>query len=203
MIDLLLATHNEHKITEYRSLLAGLPYRVASLSEQGITMKAPESGATFEENAIEKARIYAPLSRLPTLAEDSGLEVEALGGEPGVLSARYAGENASDADRVRFLLDRMKDIPLEKRRARFRCVIALIWPGNGLEVFNGECRGVIAFEPRGSLGFGYDPVFFLPEFGKTMAEVSAETKNQISHRASAVRKARQFLERRATEGILR
>ena len=203
MLELLLATHNQGKVKEYRALLAGLPYRLVTPAEVGLTLKVPEDGTSFEENAIAKATAYATHSHLITLADDSGLEVEALGGEPGVYSARYAGEGASDADRIRFLLVRMQDIPWERRAARFRCVIALAWPGSELKIFSGECRGIIVLEPSGSFGFGYDPVFFLPELGKTMAELPAEAKNQISHRANAAKEARQFLERRARGEMLR
>lgn len=202
MLQLLLATHNQAKVKEYRELLAGLPYRLVTLAEVGITIKAPETGARFEENAVAKARTYRTLASLPTLAEDSGLEVDALGGEPGVYSARYAGDGAGDADRIRFLLERMKGIPWKARTACFRCVIALAWSRGQLDVFSGECKGVIALEPRGQFGFGYDPVFYLPEFGKTMAELPLETKNRISHRAMAFGKARQFLEKRAREEVL-
>lgn len=201
MLDILLATHNQGKIKEYKALLAGLPHKLATLSEAGITLKVPENGFTFEENATAKAMAYAALSQKLVLAEDSGLEVEALGSEPGVFSARYAGENATDADRIRYLLNKMKDIPWEKRAARFRCVIALAWPDSRLEIFSGECQGIITLEPHGSLGFGYDPVFYLPEIGKTMSEIPLEIKNQISHRARAAQKARQFLEKLALEEI--
>lgn len=202
MLDILLATHNSAKVEEYRELLAGLPYRLVTLAEVGITLKAAETGASFQENAVAKARAYRAMSPLPTLAEDSGLEVDALGGEPGVFSARYAGDGAGDADRIRFLLERMKDIPWDKRKARFRCVIALAWMESQLDVFGGECKGVIAFEPRGQFGFGYDPVFYLPDFGKTMAELPLEAKNRISHRAIAFGKARESLGKRAREEVL-
>jgi XTP/dITP diphosphohydrolase len=133
------------------------------------------------------------------LADDSGLEVDVLGGEPGPLSARYAGEGASDKERIVFLLSRLKEVPWEKRSACFRCVIGIAAGSEMLELCEGECRGVINFEPRGSQGFGYDPVFYLPELKKTMAELSMEEKNRISHRGMAARKVLQFLEKYAAE----
>jgi XTP/dITP diphosphohydrolase len=190
---LLLATNNRGKIKEYRSLLDGVPLKLVTLAEEGITTVVEETGKTFEENAGLKARIIAAESRLLTFADDSGLEVDALGGEPGVLSARYAGDGVSDADRYIYLLSRMKGIPPEKRSARFRCVIAVAEPDGGTDYFSGECRGMITLEPSGFNGFGYDPVFFVPEYGKTMAELPAEVKNSISHRARAAEKARRML----------
>ena len=201
MLEILLATNNQGKIKEYQGLLAGLSCKLVTLAELGITLKVPETGASFEENAIDKAKTYISLSHLPTLAEDSGLEVDALGGEPGVYSARYAGEGASDIERIRFLLARMKGILWDKRTARFRCVIALAFPGDRLKIFNGKCEGIIALEPRGNFGFGYDPVFYLPEMDKTMAELPQEIKNKISHRFNAAQKALRFLEQYSREEI--
>jgi XTP/dITP diphosphohydrolase len=132
-------------------------------------------------------------SGLLTLADDSGLEVDALNGEPGVMSARYAGKNASDTDRVKYLLSKMKDVPKEKRTARFRCVIAIAQPDGQVEFCEGECKGLIAFEPCGKNGFGYDPIFCFPKYGKTMAELPIEIKNRISHRGRAAQKARLIL----------
>jgi len=190
---LLLATNNKGKAREYQSLLGGIPYRLVTLADEGITTEVPETGATFEENARLKATVLAAESGLLTLADDSGLEVDALNGEPGVLSARYAGENASDADRVNFLLTKLKDVPEDKRTARFRCVIAIATPNGDVKICSGECRGIITTSPRGYNGFGYDPVFYVPEFGKTMAELSPGEKNKISHRAKAAEKAREIL----------
>ncbi len=147
-----------------------------------------ETGLTFEENARIKATAYARESGLLTLADDSGLEVEALGGEPGVRSARYAGDKASDTDRVKLLLANLANVPQEKRTARFRCVIAIATPQGEAAVCEGECRGYITFEAKGNNGFGYDPVFLFPELGQTMAELTPEVKGQISHRARAVKK---------------
>lgn len=192
---LLLATNNQAKVGEYRSLLQNLPYELVTLSEQGITTIADEVGESLEENARLKATVLAAESQLLALADDSGLEVDALGGEPGRLSARYAGENASDKDRVNYLLLRLKGVPWEKRSARFRCVIALATPDGEVEFCSGECQGFITFEPKGEQGFGYDPVFYLPGLDKTMAELPLEIKNQVSHRGQAAGKVYQVLGR--------
>jgi len=190
---LLLATNNKGKVREYKSLLREIPFEIVTPSELGITTEVDETGSSFEENARLKAATLAAASGLLTLADDSGLEVDALGGEPGVLSARYAGEGASDIDRINYLLARLKDVPGEKRTARFRCVIAIAAPDGTVETCSGECQGVIATEPRGNNGFGYDPIFYVPELGKTMAELTPEEKNKISHRAKATEKAREAL----------
>jgi len=192
---LLLATNNEAKIREYKSLLLSLACELVTLADLGIARKVNEVGGSLEENARLKATVLAAESHLAALADDSGLEVDALGGKPGPLSARYAGEGASDKERVNYLLSQLKDVPWEKRSACFRCVIAIATPSGGVELCSGECRGVIAFEPRGEQGFGYDPVFYLPELNKTMAELPLETKNQVSHRGQAARKAYQVLDR--------
>jgi len=191
---LLLATTNQGKAAEYRDLLKGLDLEMVTLDQAGISQEADESFNTFEENARHKAAFYAELGGLPTLADDSGLEVDALSGEPGVRSSRYAGDNATDADRVDFLLNKLKDVPHQERTARFRCVIAVARPGGQIETAEGACDGYIATEPRGHNGFGYDPVFYLPEFGKTIAELPPEIKNRISHRAMAAVKMRRLLQ---------
>jgi XTP/dITP diphosphohydrolase len=193
---LLLATSNQAKVREYKHLLQSLPFELVSLAEQGITTVVSEVGGSLEENAGLKATTLAAQSQLMALADDSGLEVDALGGEPGPLSARYAGEGASDRDRINYLLARLKGVPWERRSARFRCVVAIATPDGEVELCSGECRGVITFEPKGRHGFGYDPVFYLPELGKTMAELPLEIKNQISHRGQAARQACQWLRRK-------
>ena len=190
---LLLATNNEGKLREYRALLEGLPCQLTTLAEEGIEAAVEEPGSSLEENARFKATTYARLSRLLSLADDSGLEVDALGGEPGGLSARYAGEGASDADRVNYLLSRLDGVAQERRTARFQCVIAIASPEGEVEVCRGQCEGTVATEPRGENGFGYDPIFYLPGLGKTMAELTLEEKNRISHRARAARAARKAL----------
>ncbi len=192
---LLLATNNQAKIAEYQSLLANIPLELVTLSERGITTVVDEVGESLEENARLKATVLAVESQLPALADDSGLEVDALNGAPGHLSARYAGEGASDRGRLDYLLSQLEDVPWEMRTARFRCVIAVAIPGGETELCSGECPGIIAFEPKGEQGFGYDPVFYLPELGKTMAELPLEIKNQISHRGQAARKVSRVLER--------
>ena len=190
---LLLATSNPGKIKEYRSLLDSLGYQITTLTEEGIVKIVTESGENYEQNARLKAITYAKLSQLITLADDSGLEVDALNGEPGVKSARFAGEAATDAEKVSFLLAKLNSVPWERRTALFKCVIAVASPGGRVEVCYGECHGMIALEAKGENGFGYDPIFFLIELGKTMAELRLEMKNQISHRAQASQKARQVL----------
>jgi XTP/dITP diphosphohydrolase len=195
MPKLLLATSNPGKIREYHFLLYGLGYQMTTLAEEGITRVVTESGNNYEENARLKAITYAKLSQLTTLADDSGLEVDALKGEPGIQSARFAGETATDAEKVSLLLARLNDVPWEQRTARFKCVIAIATPGGHSELCYGECQGMIAIEAKGKNGFGYDPIFLLPETGKTMAELPLEIKNQISHRARASQQARQVLQR--------
>ena len=190
---LLLATNNQGKVREYKILFKALPFQLLTLAERGSTTVVDEVGATLEENARLKATILAKESQLLALADDSGLEVDALGGEPGRLSARYAGEGASDRDRVNYLLSRLSDVPWPERTAFFRCVIAVATPDGEVELCSGECRGMITLEPHGELGFGYDPIFYLPGLDKTMAELPMEIKNQISHRGKAARKASQVL----------
>ena len=191
---LLLATNNQAKVREYKTLLQNLPYEVVTLAEEGVISIVNEVGESLEENARLKARAGTARSQLVTLADDSGLEVDALGGEPGCLSARYAGEGASDSEKINYLLSRLKDVPWEKRSACFRCVIAIATPEGKLELCSGKCGGFITFEPRGEQGFGYDPIFYLPELGKTMAELPLATKNQVSHRGQAASKVYQALE---------
>ena len=194
---LLIATTNVGKLKELAALLADVPFTLVSLADIGVAAEVAETGSTLEENAVLKANEYARLSGLPTLADDSGLEVDALGGEPGPLSSRYAGESATDPERIAFLHHKLHNTGEGEWNARFRCVIAVVWPSEPAELFTGECRGRIVSESRGDHGFGYDPVFLLPELGKTMAELSPEEKNKLSHRAMAVRKAAAALKQRA------
>ncbi len=193
MLRLLLATGNWHKQEELKSLLEGIPYQIVTPSELGINQEVEESGSSLEENAGIKAKAFAVRSGTLSLADDSGLEVDALGSAPGVFSSRYAGENATDSDRVNFLISKLKNVPRGKRQAKFRCVIAIATPQGKVYLCSGECGGVIALNPAGKAGFGYDPVFFLPELGKTMAELPPGHKNKISHRARAAAKARRRL----------
>jgi len=192
---LLLATNNEAKVREYRDLLRNLPFELVTSAELGMINIVNEVGESLEENARLKATASAAKSQLLALADDSGLEVDALGGEPGRLSARYAGEKASDRDRIGYLLAKLEGVPWERRSARFRCVIAIATPGGKVGFCSGECLGIITFEPRGEGGFGYDPVFYLPELGRTMAELTPEIKNQVSHRGQAARRVPQVLKR--------
>jgi XTP/dITP diphosphohydrolase len=195
MPKLLLATSNPGKIREYRVLLNGLDYQITTLAEEGITKVVTESGSNYEENARLKAITYAKLTQLTTLADDSGLEVDVLNGKPGIQSARFAGETASDAEKVNFLLARLNGVTWEQRTARFKCVIAIATPEGYAELCDGECQGIIAIQAKGENGFGYDPIFLIPGRGKTMAELPLEIKNQISHRARASQQARQILQR--------
>lgn len=191
---LLIATHNRGKLIEYQELLTGLPLELATLDDVGIREDVEETGTTFAENARLKALAYAHESGLLTLADDSGLQVDALGGEPGVYSRRYAGDGASDAERINFLLYKMKDVPAEARWARFRCAIAIAAPTGEIWETDGTVEGELLFAPRGTNGFGYDPIFFFPKLGLTMAELPTEDKNKISHRARAAERAKEVLE---------
>ena len=197
---LLVATHNPGKVREYRQLLAGLPLELLSLDDLGITEDVEETGSTFSENAWLKAHSYSRLGQLLTLSDDSGLEVDALGGAPGVHSARYGGASCrTDEERVTLLLENMAGVPWERRTARFRCVIAICEPG-GMEVsVVGSVAGMVQYEPRGTEGFGYDPIFYLPSFRRTLSELTMAEKNRISHRADAAHRAAAAL-RRWTSG---
>jgi XTP/dITP diphosphohydrolase len=186
MKDVLLATRNPGKLREYESLLQGLPVRWRLLSDLGIDTEVEETGETFEENARLKALAYTRESGLPTLADDSGLVVDALGGAPGVRSARYAGPSASDEDRYRMLLRNLEDVPDEERDARFVCVVAVALPDGMLKTAPGTVEGRITREPRGTGGFGYDPVFWVTEMGCTMAQLDTGDKNRVSHRGRAL-----------------
>lgn len=197
---LLVATTSTGKLREYRTLLRGISYELISLPEAGIKSSVEENGKSFEENARLKAEALATESNMLTLADDSGLEVDVLNGEPGVMSARYAGENATDNERISYLLAKLRDVPLEKRSARFKCVIAIACPNGKTELCSGECSGFITMEAHGKNGFGYDPIFFFPKLEKTMAELPVAVKNRVSHRGRAAKKARRLLLRIAREG---
>ncbi len=192
MRKLLIATNNRGKLAEYLELLKGLPFELTWPEREGIELEIEEEGSSYRENASLKALAWARATGLIALADDSGLEVDALGGAPGPLSARYGGLK-SDKEKYELLLREMEGIPWEKRTARFRCVIALAFPDGRVYTFEGVREGFIALEPRGEHGFGYDPIFFIPELGKHMAELPLEEKNRISHRAQAARKLREFL----------
>jgi XTP/dITP diphosphohydrolase len=190
---LLVATRNPGKAREYQEILAGLPLEVTYLDVEGITLEVEETGVSFAENAVQKALAYADASGMWTWADDSGLEVDALNGGPGIYSARYAGPDASDADRRRKLLNALAGLPWKQRTARFRCGIALAIPCGEVRTAEGTCEGVIAFGSAGDNGFGYDPVFYLPDHGITMAQLPSDEKNRISHRGRAARAAGQLL----------
>jgi len=187
-----LATRNRDKLREIARLLDPERFKLLTLDDFDDFPEVEEDGATLEENALKKAREVAAATGLLTVADDTGLEVDALGGRPGVYSSRYAGENATYADNVQKLLRELQGVPREKRAARFRCVAAIV-DGEREVTAEGVCEGVILEEPRGEGGFGYDPVFFVPEVGKTFAEMSTEEKNAISHRGKAFRKAAEIL----------
>jgi XTP/dITP diphosphohydrolase len=193
---LLVATGNPGKLAELRALLADLDLEVVSPADIGLGLSVAETGETFEQNAVLKAQAFAVASGLPTLADDSGLEVDALDGFPGVRSARWIP--GTDADRVAGILERLADVPPERRTARFRCVAALAWPDSRVRTAAGAVEGRIATAPRGSGGFGYDPVFLVEDGGhagtRTLAEVTADEKNRLSHRARAVAGLRSALE---------
>ena len=181
----ILASKNPHKLTELSAILSQHGFEIALESEYGLDIDVDETGTTFEENSLLKAEAVMKASGLPVLADDSGLMVDALNGAPGVYSARY-GHKSSDGERTEFLLENMKDVPDEKRTAKFVCVITCLWPDGRKIVARGECPGVITREVHGENGFGYDPVFYLPELGMTYAELLSEQKNAISHRARAL-----------------
>ena len=182
----ILASKNAHKLTELSEILSQLGFEIALESEYGLDIDVDETGATFEENSFLKADAVMRASGLPVLADDSGLMVDCLDGAPGVYSARY-GHKSSDAERIAYLLENMKDVPQQRRTAKFVCVITCLWPDGRKIVARGECPGVILTAPQGQGGFGYDPVFYLLERGKTYAELRPEEKNAISHRARALR----------------
>ncbi|MDQ3754573.1 MAG: XTP/dITP diphosphatase [Acidobacteriota bacterium] len=191
---LLLATHNAGKIKELTQLLQGIPVALRNLSEFPAVLEVAETGATFAENATLKARQYAEQTGMLALADDSGLEVDALGGAPGVFSARYGGTTATDAERVRRLLHELANVPPENRRARFVCVAALAAPDHAAtRTFRGVCAGHIAFHPQGANGFGYDPIFIPEGYEQTFGQLPDTVKQQVSHRARALAAVRDYL----------
>lgn len=195
MKKLLLATENPGKIREMEKILAPLGLELITPRGLGLSLKVEEDGQNYAENAAKKARAYCAVSGLPCLADDSGLEVAALNGAPGLYSARYAPQpGASDADRRAYLLANLRGKP-RPWLARFRATVAILAPGAELALSEGNCEGEIIAEERGQGGFGYDPIFFLPDLGKTMAELPEETKNRLSHRARAVEAALPVLQK--------
>ena len=185
---LVAATGNKGKLREIRDLLAPLELTVLSQGEAGFSGEVVEDGTTFEENALIKARTVALATGLPAIADDSGLCVDALDGAPGIYSARYAGEEASDADRIALLLKNLEQVPDEERKAHFVSALAFCTPNGESFVVRGECHGSILRAPQGTLGFGYDPVFFDPRYQKSFGEIDPDEKNRVSHRAAAMTK---------------
>ena len=182
----ILASQNQHKLVELSAILSQLGFEIALESEYGLHVDVDETGTTFEENSLLKAEAVMKASGMPVLADDSGLMVDALDGAPGVYSARY-GHKSSDAERIAYLLENLKDVPAERRTAKFVCVITCLWPDGRKIAARGECPGQILFAPKGTGGFGYDPIFFVPSLRKTFAQLTAEEKNAISHRGNALR----------------
>lgn len=186
MDKIVFATNNEGKVKEIKEILKDFPIEVVSMKEMGITADIEENGATFEENSFIKARALVKLTGLPALADDSGLEVDYLNGEPGIYSARYLGRDTDYDYKNNYIIDKLSGAKGEERSARFVCVISLVLPDGREFVERGVVEGLIGYEQKGENGFGYDPIFYLPEYGKTSAELPPEEKNRISHRGKAL-----------------
>ena len=186
MDKIVFATTNEGKVKEIKEILAGFPIEIVSMKEMNITADIEENGATFEENSLIKAREVSKLTGLPAMADDSGLEVDYLNGEPGIYSARYLGRDTDYNYKNNYIIEKLKNAKDEERSARFVCVISLVLPDGREFIKKGVMEGRIAYEIKGENGFGYDPVFYLPEYGMTSAELSGEEKNKISHRGKAL-----------------
>ncbi len=194
-MNLLIGTGNPGKVREFREIFSGLPIDLVTPADIGLDIDVEETGTTLEENALIKGRAYAGAAGMTTLVDDSGLFVDALDGVPGVYSARYGAPDAkTDDDRVRLLLNAMSDVPHSERGAAFRCVIVIVEPDvDAVRMAKGELRGIIGLTPQGTNGFGYDPLFVVPEYGKTVAELDSDTKNALSHRGRAARAARRII----------
>jgi len=188
MEKLVVATKNNGKIAEIKKVLSNMPFAVVAMSELGINIDVNENGATFEENSLKKAVEICEVSKTIVMADDSGIEVDFLNGAPGIYSARFGGIEATDNDRNEKLLNMLKDVPFEKRTARFVCAIAVAFPDGRSFVVRDTCEGYIGVECKGSNGFGYDPLFYMKQYEKTMAELGMDIKNKISHRAKALAK---------------
>ena len=191
---LLVATTNRHKLEEYRTIFSDIPFQLLSLNDIHLDLDVEETGTTFQENAELKALTYARASGILSLADDSGIEIDALGGAPGIYSARFAGVDTPYEERFRIIFERLRGLSAAQRTAHFRCVITIAEPSGYHQSVEGSIDGVITDVPRGANGFGYDPIFLVPELGQTTAEIPPEQKNQISHRGRAARKARTLLE---------
>lgn len=193
MKQLIFATGNEGKMREIRQILSDLDYEILSMKEAGIDTDIVEDGDTFEANAIIKAKAIMEETGCLTLADDSGLEIDALGGEPGIYSARYLGEDTSYEIKNQKIIERLQDVPEEKRTARFVCAIAAVFPDGQTRTTRGTMEGIIGYESKGKNGFGYDPIFYLPELKKYSAELSSDEKNSLSHRGAALRQIKELL----------
>ena len=202
MAALVIASRNEHKVEELRQLLKGLAIDVLSLKDFPDAPEVEEDGNTFEANALKKARTIAQHTNHTVLADDSGLEVDVLGGQPGVHSARFAGEYASDEENNRKLIGLLEGVSAKDRTARFRCVIALVNPSGHERLVEGVCSGLIIDKPQGSGGFGYDPLFMVPDTGMTFAQLSSDEKNRISHRGKALQEALPIISQWLEEGLI-
>lgn len=194
MKEAIIATHNPEKVKEFKEILEPKGYDVKSLADIGYTEEIEETGHTFEENAVLKAEAVAKAVNKMVIADDSGLSIDNLGGSPGVYSARYAGEQKDDQANIVKVLGELKGIEKEQRTARFRCALAVSIPGEETKTVEGHVEGYIAEEPRGEYGFGYDPIFIVKDKDKTMAELTSDEKNKISHRADALKKLSKLLE---------
>lgn len=191
--EIVIATRNPGKMKEIAALLKSTQVKFLSLLDFPQISEIIEDGTTFAENAQKKAMVISRLTGLLSLADDSGLCVKALQGRPGIFSSRFMGEKATDKERCELLLYQLQGVPLSQRKATFVCAIAMASPQGKIEVVEGKCQGLISLSPRGTHGFGFDPIFFLPKLGKTMAELTPEEKNKISHRAQALRKLKKIL----------
>ena len=203
MKQILIATRNKGKVKEFESLFAAYGLAVKSLLDLDESIDVVEDGKTFAENSIKKAEEISKLFNVMVVADDSGLIVDALDGRPGIYSARYAGEGKSDQKNLQKVLEEMEGIPAEKRTARFHCSLSLAIPNEVTITVSGECEGLITTEPIGKTGFGYDPIMYIPELNRTMAQMSKEEKNKISHRAVAMKKLKLELEKSFNGGFAR
>lgn len=185
---IILATNNKSKVKEISEMMSGSDITFVSLADAGINVEVEETGTTFEENALLKAREICKLSAKPTISDDSGLEIDALDGAPGIYSSRFMGEDTSYDIKNNALIEKLENVADPDRTARFRCCMALVLPDGREFVTEGAMEGIIAREPKGINGFGYDPILFIPEYNRTSAELSSEEKNNISHRGEALRK---------------
>ena len=193
MDKIIFATSNEGKVKEIKEILKDFPIEVLSMKEMGVSTDVEENGSTFEENSLIKARALSKLTGLPALADDSGLEVDYLNGEPGIYSARYLGKDTDYSYKNNYIIDKLAEAKGEERSARFVCVISLVLPDGREFVERGVIEGLIGYEQKGENGFGYDPIFYLPEYGKTSAEISPDEKNKISHRGKALTEMKKII----------